>query len=372
MTDNLVGASRALREMKQEIEYFAPTEATILITGETGVGKEVVARRIHQRSQRRGQFVALNCAGVPDALLESELFGHLRGSFTGAYRDTRGWLEQAKGGTIFLDEVGEMSLRMQALLLRFVEHHEIQRVGSHQVQTLDRVRIITATNRDLADRVAEGAFREDLYYRLNVVHLKIPPLRDRPDDIAPLITYFLEAFSRAYHVVPPAIAGQTIALLTAYPWPGNVRQLSNVIERLVVRYRAGVIAPEDLPADVSCGVRPGAPRDMACRPRADALYDRMVGLGESFWTVIYDPFRSHNITCDDVRAVVARGLEDTRGSYKLLAQRFNLSPHDYRRFLNFLQKYGCRLPFLPFRNPPSAHVSLRPRVGPSQQTTINL
>ena len=370
MTDNLVGASRALRAIEEEIEYFAPTEATILITGETGVGKEVVARRIHQRSQRRGRFVALNCAGVPDALLESELFGHMRGSFTGAHRDTRGWLEQAKGGTIFLDEVGEMSVRMQALLLRFVEHREVQRVGSEQVQTLDRVRIITATNRDLVNRVAEGAFREDLYYRLNVVHLKIPPLRDRPDDIAPLLTYFLEAFSRAYQVARPAIAEPTMALLTAYPWPGNVRQLSNVIERLVVRHRAGVIAPEDLPTEVSRGERQGT-SDVVCRPRADALYDRMVGRGESFWTVIYDPFRSHNITCDDVRAVVARGLEDTRGSYKLLAQRFNLSAHDYRRFLNFLQKYGCRLPFHEFRNPPSGHVRPSPRADPSQEATMN-
>ena len=168
------------REIEQEIECAARSDAKVLVTGESGVGKDIVARLIHQRSRRTGSFVTINCAGVPDSLLESELFGHVRGSFTGAYRDKRGWLDQAQDGTIFMDEIGEMSLRMQALLLRFLENGEIQRVGSDRVQTGGNVRVIAATNRNLVERVAEKSFREDLYYRLNVIHVAIPPLRDAP------------------------------------------------------------------------------------------------------------------------------------------------------------------------------------------------
>ena len=208
MSNKLVGASSALCEIEQEIECAARSDAKILITGESGVGKDIVARLIHQRSRRTGPFVTINCAGVPDSLLESELFGHVRGSFTGAYRDKRGWLAQAQDGTIFLDEVGEMSLRMQALLLRFLENGEIQQVGSDRVQTAGNVRVITATNRNLVERVAEKDFREDLYYRMNVIHIVIPPLRERPEDVAPLIAHFLESFAAAHHVTRPVLAEQ--------------------------------------------------------------------------------------------------------------------------------------------------------------------
>jgi transcriptional regulator with PAS, ATPase and Fis domain len=352
MTNKLVGASSALGELEQEIECAARSDAKILITGESGVGKDIVARLIHQRSRRQGPFVTINCAGVPDSLLESELFGHVRGSFTGAYRDKRGWLDQAQDGTIFLDEVGEMSLRMQALLLRFLENGEIQRVGSDRVQTAGNVRVITATNRNLVERVAEKDFREDLYYRMNVIHIIIPPLRERPEDVAPLIAYFLETFSASHRIVRPVLTDQALAKLTAYPWPGNVRELRNVVERLVVRNRAGGISPADLPREVSstAQARPtaGGPEPVKRSP-VDALYERMVAGGESFWTVVYSPFMSRDLTRDDLRALVARGLEHTRGSYKGLVQLFNLSPQDYKRFLNFLRKYECRLPFQGFR-----------------------
>ena len=251
MNIKLVGASSVLCEIEQEIECAARSDAKILITGESGVGKDIVARLIHQRSRRQGPFVTINCAGVPDSLLESELFGHVRGSFTGAYRDKRGWLDQAQDGTIFLDEVGEMTLRMQALLLRFLENGEIQRVGSDRVQTAGNVRVITATNRNLVERVAGGEFREDLYYRMNVIHIVIPPLRERPEDVAPLITHFLDVFSQAHHVPRPVLAEQALSKLAAYPWPGNVRELRNIVERLVVRNRAGAIMPADLPREVS-------------------------------------------------------------------------------------------------------------------------
>jgi transcriptional regulator with PAS, ATPase and Fis domain len=358
MNNKLVGASSALCEIEQEIECAARSDAKILITGESGVGKDIVARLIHQRSRRQGPFVTINCAGVPDSLLESELFGHVRGSFTGAYRDKRGWLDQAQDGTIFLDEVGEMSLRMQALLLRFLENGEIQRVGSDRVQTATNVRVITATNRNLVERVAEKDFREDLYYRMNVIHIVIPPLRDRGDDIAPLVAHFLETFSAAHHVARPVLSEQALAKLVAYSWPGNVRELRNIVERLVVRNRAGAITPADLPREVSSTggtTRPqAAGPDPVRRSNADALYERMVEGGESFWTVVYSPFMSRDLTRDDLRSLVARGLEHTRGSYKGLVELFNLSAHDYKRFLNFLRKYECRLPFQGFRTVPSS------------------
>ena len=189
----LIGRSEAIREIEQEIESAARSDAKVLITGETGVGKEVVARLIHRHGARASApLVTLNCAGLPDSLLESELFGHVRGSFTGAYRDKPGLLEMAPNGTVFLDEVGEMSPRMQVVLLRFLETGEIQRVGADRSHTRVNVRLITATNRDLEKEIAEGRFREDLFFRLNVVPIVIPPLRERPEDVEPLARHFLD------------------------------------------------------------------------------------------------------------------------------------------------------------------------------------
>src|SRR5437660_4263519 len=187
MKNKLVGASPALSEIEQEIDCAARSDAKVLITGESGVGKDIVARLIHQRSRRTGSFVTINCAGVPDSLLESELFGHVRGSFTGAYRDKPGLVSMADQGSLFLDELGEMSLRMQALLLRFVETGEIQRVGSERIDGRVDVRIIAATNRNLQERIESKDFREDLYYRLNVIRLEIPPLRARGEDVMLLL-----------------------------------------------------------------------------------------------------------------------------------------------------------------------------------------
>jgi transcriptional regulator with PAS, ATPase and Fis domain len=355
MKNKLVGASPALIEVEQEIDCAARSDAKVLVTGESGVGKDIVARLIHQRSRRTGSFVTINCAGVPDSLMESELFGHVRGSFTGAYRDKRGWLDQAQDGTIFMDEVGEMSLRMQALLLRFLENGEIQRVGSDRVQTAGNVRVVVATNRNLVERVAEKSFREDLYYRLNVIHICIPPLRARREDVAPLVAHFLEAFSESHRIPRPIIAEQAIEKLTAYSWPGNVRELRNIIERLVIRNRSGVITPADLPREVSSSTparRLSAADETPKKSTADALYERIVETGDSFWSVVYDPFMARDLTREDLRAIVARGLEETRGSYKGLVELFNLSANDYKRFLNFLRKYECRLPFQRFRAVP--------------------
>ncbi len=198
----LIGRSQALKVVHQEVEYAARSDAKVLITGASGVGKEVVAHLIHQRSRRRhAPMLTINCAAMPDTLLESELFGHARGSFTDAYRDKRGLFEAANSGTVFMDEVGEMSLRMQALLLRFLETGEIQRVGDERNRVNANVRVIAATNRRLPERIAAGEFREDLYYRLNVIHITIPPLRERKDDVTPLLDHFLRLFA-VEHGVP--------------------------------------------------------------------------------------------------------------------------------------------------------------------------
>ncbi|HEY7292639.1 MAG TPA: sigma-54 dependent transcriptional regulator [Vicinamibacterales bacterium] len=349
---SLVGSSSVMREIEDEIICASRSSAKILITGESGVGKEVVARMVHQRSERsRSPLVTINCAGVPDTLLESELFGHMRGAFTDAYRDKRGWLDQAHGGTIFMDEVGEMSLRMQALLLRFLESGEIQRVGSDRINSKVDVRVIAATNRDLMSRIADKSFREDLYYRLNVIHLAIPPLRERREDIEPLFTHFCRLYSQRHRVDQPVVTSETVERLLGYRWPGNVRELKNVAERVVVRSRSGVITPADLPREISSvPVQSAAPEIVTRRRTADVLLERMLVGGESFWAVVYEPFMSRDLTRDDLRAIITSGLEQTRGNYKALVHSFNLEPSDYKRFLNFLRKYQCHMPFQRFRS----------------------
>src|SRR6185436_3248351 len=217
--EQLVGTSVAIRTVLEDVGYAAGTDAKVLITGESGVGKEIVAHRLHGTSRRsHAPFITLNCAGVPESLLESELFGHTRGSFTGAWRDRSGVLELAHGGTLFMDEVGEMSLRMQALLLRFLETGEIQRVGADQRNTTVNVRLVTATNRDLLQQIRAGAFREDLYYRLNVIHISIPPLRERREDVPLLLQHFFRHYARVYGAPVPEIAPEMLDRLREYAW----------------------------------------------------------------------------------------------------------------------------------------------------------
>ena len=350
----LVGCSPAIREVCEDIECASRTDAKVLITGESGVGKEVVARLIHQQSSRRlAPFVAINCAGVPDSLLESELFGHVRGSFTDAYADKRGWLDQAQNGTIFLDEVGEMSSRMQAVLLRFLESGEIQRVGANKPHAAAGVRVVAATNRDLLSRVSEKQFREDLYYRLNVIRIAIPPLRERKEDLRPLLEYFLKTTSEAHRMPQPVLREDTIARLIEYSWPGNVRELRNVVERLVVRSRTGMISPGDLSGDVLMANPPASGVAASTPTVAQRLYNRMTTNGESFWSVVGEPFLARDITRDDLRAVISTGLEHTKGSYKQLLPVLNIPAEDYKRLLSFLRKYGCHLPFQKFRTVPA-------------------
>jgi transcriptional regulator with PAS, ATPase and Fis domain len=352
-SEQLIGRCQAIRDLREELEYAARSDAKILITGESGVGKEVLARLIHRQSNRaRAQLVTINCAGLPDSLLESELFGHVRGSFTGAYRDKPGLLETAHNGTIFMDEVGEMSLRMQALLLRFLESGEIQRVGAERAQARVNVRVIAATNRNLTDRIASKDFREDLYYRLNVIHLTVPALRDRRDDIPELLDHFVAHYSDRHAQPTPKLAPEALQQLVSYNWPGNVRELKNFVERLVLRARNGLISPADLPLEI---IPPPqvAIREPVRGAAIERMYDRMVSGRESFWAVVYEPFMSRDMTRDDLRALITRGLAQTRGSYRILVQMFNMPEADYKRFLNFLRKHDCQMPFQKFRNLPS-------------------
>jgi two-component system response regulator AtoC len=347
----LTGGSAIMIELKQEIARIARSDAKVLITGESGVGKELVANAVHAQSPRHPlPFVAVNCAGLPETLLESELFGHVKGSFTGAYRDKPGKLELADDGTIFLDEIGEMTMRMQGLLLRFMETGELQKVGSDRTGGRVDVRVIAATNRTLRDMVAQGTFREDLFYRLNVIHLTVPPLRERRVDIPELVNYFLARFTRDNGSPVKDVSPEAMKLLTEYSWPGNVRELENVIERSVVTGRSEVIGVDDLPMDVrvqhSIGLRPRRERR---RTVADDLFKRIIEDRESFWNVVYPLYMQREITRGNVRDVVRKGLEEARGNYKIVARIFNMEQRDYKRFLNFLRKHDCQLPFKEYR-----------------------
>jgi DNA-binding NtrC family response regulator len=383
-----------MRALREAVAGAARTQAKVLIVGETGVGKEVVARSIHAQSARHGgPLVAVNCSGVPESLLESELFGHTRGSFTGAIRDSQGLLRQAHAGTLFLDELGEMSPRMQAVLLRFTETGEIQQVGAERPTGRADVRLICATNRDLRVQIAAGLFREDLYYRVNVIQIQVPPLRDRAEDIPALVEHFLEQSAKAHSLPGPALTPDVALLLLAFPWPGNVRALRNVAARLVLQDPGPTLTPEHLPLEIrdasgtqvtiavaepksDDAARPmavplsplpfasaGQPQPFAApaqpqnftprldervRDRVAQLWDLMAS-GADFWTVVYPAFKARELTRTELAALIDRGLRATSGSYTALLKTFNMPPADYKRFHAFLYQQQCNLPVTAYR-----------------------
>jgi transcriptional regulator with GAF, ATPase, and Fis domain len=242
----LIGESDGIRQLREEILRVSHSDAKVLVTGESGVGKELVAKAIHTHSRRGANaFIALNCAGLPETLLESELFGHVKGSFTGAYRDKPGKLELADQGTVFLDEVGEMTLRMQGLLLRFLETGELQKVGADKPTARVDVRVIAATNRELRDLIVQQRFREDLFYRLKVIHIVVPPLRDRRTDVPQLVEYFFERFTRNNGCAVRSLSAEALHVLCDYPWPGNVRELEHVVERAMIVSEGADLAAMD-------------------------------------------------------------------------------------------------------------------------------
>ncbi len=249
----MLGKAPEFVSVLRSAQIVAATDVTVLVHGESGTGKELLGRALHDASPRRsGPFIAINCAALPEQLVESELFGHRRGAFTGATENQPGRIRAATGGTLFLDEIGELPLAIQAKLLRFLENGECQAVGESQVERVD-ARIIAATNRDLYQQVREGKFREDLYYRLNVVPLQLPPLRQRRDDIAPLLLAFSRELAARHRLDPPMFDKKVVQRLESYPWPGNIRELRNLCERMVILHHSKTITQEMLPPELSNG-----------------------------------------------------------------------------------------------------------------------
>lgn len=250
----IIGASRQMKEVLRLLTKAARSNSTVLITGESGTGKELFARSIHEMSDRQGAFVPVNCAAIPTELIESELFGHTGQAFTGAKQARAGLFEAAEGGTIFLDEVGELPLLMQPKLLRVLQEGTVRRVGADRERTIN-VRVLAATNRDLEQEVSEGRFREDLYWRLNVIHLRIPSLRERPLDIPLMIDHFLNKMAERSGTPSFNVTPEALAILTAYSWPGNVRELENAIESAMALAEGWLITPQDLPERIRSGGR---------------------------------------------------------------------------------------------------------------------
>ena len=277
---NIIGRSARMQEIFSVVQRIAKTTSTVLISGDSGTGKELIARAIHYTSGRRGKFVSINCGALPETLLESELFGHERGAFTGAIREKRGLFHEADRGTIFLDEIGETSTAMQIKLLRVLQDHVVRRVGSNS-ETQVEVRVIAATNRDLAESIRQGTFREDLFYRINVIPITLPPLRQRREDIALLVEHFIAKYSKTLGVEQKRISADAMRLIEKYNWPGNVRELENVIERMIALESSDVLTTKSLPEHVLLG---GAIPDMTFElpPEGISLENHLEGIGKFF------------------------------------------------------------------------------------------
>jgi two-component system, NtrC family, nitrogen regulation response regulator NtrX len=270
----IVGDSVPMKALRQQIAVTGPTNGRVLIYGESGTGKELVARSLHAASLRnKAHFVEVNCAAIPEELIESELFGHVKGSFTGASEDKIGKFAKADGGTLFLDEVGDMSLRTQSKVLRVLEEQRFERVGSNQTLHVD-VRVIAATNKNLEQEIARGAFRQDLFYRLNVIPFFVPPLRDRKEDIPVLARYFLAEFSSEYGKKTRELTDGAMEILLRYPWPGNVRELRNLVERLVIVCPQTRIEPHHLPPELFRGVAESPQQPYSTLHEARSAYER--------------------------------------------------------------------------------------------------
>lgn len=333
----LIGRSLALAEVRRVIAKIADAPATVLITGESGTGKEVVAWLLHHQSRRAARpYVAVNCAALPGSLLEAELLGVASGVATGV-EARPGRFEEANGGTLLLDEIGDMDLGAQAKLLRVLEERTVQRLGGRNTIALT-VRVVAATNHDLKDAIGRGSFRRDLYHRLNVVHVVLPPLRDRPEDVSDLIDHFL-ALPRG---LEGAIEPGARARLVAHDWPGNVRELHHVLERARLLAATRTVTVADLPPELREGYTSAAvaasPAPSLPHPphaRADELYAALVAGQVSFWSAVREPFLRRELSADDVRRVVRRLHHECGGSYKELARRLGIAA-DYKKLLNFL------------------------------------
>ncbi len=322
-SERLIGTSAVIAELSQEIDRIARSDAKVLITGESGVGKELVAQRRSTSAARApsGRWSRSTAPACRKHCSNRSCSATSRAASPAPIATSRASSNWPTAARIFLDEIGEMTLRMQGLLLRFLETGELQKVGADRIAGRVNVRVIAATNRNLRDMIAEGTFREDLFYRLNVIHLVVPPLRERREDIPALIDFFMGRFTQHNGHPVKYISPDANKLLCEYSWPGNVRELENVIERLVVTGRTEGVMPESLPMEIrmqqAIALRPKKERR---RTVADDLYKKLTEQRESFWTVVYPLYMQREITRGNVRDLVRKGLEDARGNYKIVAQ----------------------------------------------------
>ena len=313
--DNIVGTSGKMQEVFQKVSKIAGSDATVLIRGESGTGKELIARAIHYNSPRKNrELMEINCASIPETLLESELFGHEKGSFTGAHRMNKGKFESADGGTVFLDEIGDLSLNVQIKLLRFLQEKRFNRVGGSNFISVD-IRLLAATNADLEAKMKAGKFREDLYYRLNVIPIYIPALKNRPEDIGPLIDHFIQKFSRKNEKEIAGITSEALNICLKYSWPGNVRELENAMENAVVLTENKFIAPEDLPFYLKAGK--GGASFAELTQMDDMSYREQLEYAE--------------------KEIIRHALEETDGNKTHAAKRLGFSVRTMR---NKVSKYG--------------------------------
>ena len=327
----IVGSSSAMMAVYDLIETIAPTGSTVLITGESGTGKELAARAIHAGSARRDQaFVAVNCGALPDSLLDSELFGHMRGAFTGAETNKKGLLEVAEKGTIFLDEIGEMNPMVQVKLLRVLQERKFRRLGGTDEVAAD-IRIIAATNRDLSKMVAAGEFREDLFYRINVIPVRLPALRERQGDIQPLAEHFITRFAAQMKKEVRGISGAALACLQTYAWPGNVRELENAMERAVALERTPAVLPDSLPDAVRDASAAAAPALAAALPALAAALQDDLSLDDGF------DLEQHVQGVE--REYIMEALRRAKGVKKHAAELLGLS---FRQFRYLLKKYNIQ------------------------------
>ena len=342
----LIGGDPALLEAQRRLARFAASEAPILLTGETGTGKELFARSVYLLGSRRGKpFVRVNCAQYHDGnLMASELFGHKKGSFTGAVADHRGLFEEASGGVIFLDEIGELSLPAQAMLLRALSEGEIVPVGCSAVRYVD-VRVIAATSRDLMPMVQAGTFREDLFYRLRHFWIRVPALRDRGSDWELIARHSLALLAARTGTTRP-LSPEAVRLLRSYPWPGNVREVKSVMDMGFHLAESGEIAPPDLAPALEWGggvyaCASGGAAVAVASGIAEGALERMKA-GESFWEVVREPFMDREISRADVRRVLELALAESRGSYKRMLRRIGVEQRDYLKFMDFLRHHRLK------------------------------
>lgn len=344
-----VGEHAKSQAVVEEVQRFARSEATVLIYGESGTGKELIARMVHESSLRQsGPFVPVNCSALPTDLVESELFGYVAGSFTGATGTRGGLFEAAVGGTLFLDEIASMPLAVQPRLLRALQERRVRRLGDAVERDVD-VRVIAASNQDLRELCRRGAFREDLFHRLNVLRIDLPPLRDRPSDIPALCDHFLDQLAQRSGI-RRRMTRSAIEELSTYSFPGNVRELENLVERLALNSDTPDIGPSMVRAWIQDAL-PTSPQGSADRssPRVDRIFERLTSGEADFWAAVREPYIRRDLCRDDVRSIVVRGLRETRGSYRQLLRLFGLPAGDYKRFLGFLATHDCKVDYRTYR-----------------------